>query len=328
MDRTERFYKIDQLLHERGNASFDFLLEKLEISRATLKRDLAYMRERLHAPIVYARERGGYEFERRGNTTGAQYELPGLWFSAEEIHALLTMQQLLDGLDGGGLLGPHIQPLRARLAALMDSRDHGAEEISRRVKITAIGARPFHLQHFQTVGSALIARKRLEIAYYARSRGEHSTRLVSPQRLVHYRNNWYLDAWCHLRRGLRSFALDAIESAQITDQAARDVSQAALNRVLGAGYGIFSGRAQHWATLRFSAQRARWVATERWHARQKGRSLPDGSYELRLPYSQDHELVMDILKYGADCEVLAPPQLRARIAAELARAAERYAGAS
>ncbi|MBL8480998.1 MAG: WYL domain-containing protein [Rhodocyclaceae bacterium] len=325
MDRTERFYKIDQLLHERGNVSFELLLETLEVSRATLKRDLAYMRERLHAPIVYARERGGYEFERAGKRAGAQYELPGLWFSAQEIHALLTMQQLLDGLDGGGLLGPHIQPLRARLTALMDRGEHCADDIARRVKIASVGARQFHLQHFQTVGSALVAQKRLDIDYYARGRNERSTRVVSPQRLVYYRNNWYLDAWCHLRKGLRSFALDAVERAEIVDLPARPVADAALNRALGAGYGIFSGRPQAWAKLRFSPERARWVASERWHARQQGRRLADGSYELRLPYSSDLELVMDILRYGADCEVLGPPQLRARVAQELQRAAARYA---
>lgn len=92
MSMNERLYQIDQLLHDRRSITFQELLQKLEVSPATLKRDLSYMRDRLHAPIIYDRELNGYRFENEGIQ---QYQLPGLWFTAEEIHALLTMNQLL-----------------------------------------------------------------------------------------------------------------------------------------------------------------------------------------------------------------------------------------
>ena len=102
MDRTERLYKIDLILNERAGVPFQELQDRLEVSRATLKRDLAYMKERLNAPIVYDRFLGGYRYDRETKHVGDQFELPGLWFSAEEIHALLTMQHLLSNLDTGG----------------------------------------------------------------------------------------------------------------------------------------------------------------------------------------------------------------------------------
>ncbi len=325
MDRTERFYKIDLLLHEQPGISFAALQDRLEVSRATLKRDLAYMKDRLNAPIVFDREAGGYRFDRAASAVGDAYELPGLWFSAEEIHALLTMQHLLANLDTGGLLGPHIQPLLARLSALLGSAASPAEEIQKRIFVLNVGNREFHLEHFQTVGSALLNRKRLQIDYFAKGKGELSQREVSPQRLVYYRNNWYLDAWCHLRDDIRAFALDSIRRAEILEKKARAVPAKSLDAVLGAGYGIFSGKDVRWATLRFTAERARWVAGERWHPQQQGRLLADGSYELKLPYSKDPELLMDILKFGADCTVLAPKELRERVAAEVRRMAETYA---
>ena len=325
MDRTERFYKIDLLLHEQPGIPFAALQDRLEVSRATLKRDLAYMKDRLNAPIVFDREVGGYRFDRAASAVGDAYELPGLWFSAEEIHALLTMQHLLANLDTGGLLGPHIQPLLARLSALLGSAASPAEEIQKRIFVLNVGNREFHLEHFQTVGSALLNRKRLQIDYFAKGKGELSQREVSPQRLVYYRNNWYLDAWCHLREDIRAFALDSIRRAEILEKKARAVPAKSLDAVLGAGYGIFSGKDVRWATLRFTAERARWVAGERWHPQQQGRLLADGSYELKLPYSKDPELLMDILKFGADCTVLAPKELRERVAAEVRRMAEAYA---
>lgn len=326
MDRTERFYKIDQMIHDRRLVSFAQLQEALEISRATLKRDLEYMRNRLNAPIVWDRGAGGYRFDAQHANQGGQYELPGLWFNAGEVHALLTMQHLLADLDPGGILTPHVQPLMARLNNLLGTTgDHGADEIRRRVMIIGAARRSLKLAHFEKVGSALLRRKRLRITYFARGSGETSEREVSPQRLVHYRDNWYLDAWCHLRDGLRNFALDSIQQAEVIERKARDVSSRRMNEALGAGYGIFSGPAVKWARLRFTPQRARWVAQESWHPKQKGKTEADGSYTLSLPYSDHRELIMDILKYGAEVEVLGPAELRARVAEEASKLSRLYA---
>jgi predicted DNA-binding transcriptional regulator YafY len=94
--------------------------------------------------------------------------------------------------------------------------------------------------------------------------------------------------------------------------------------VLGAGYGIFSGRKLSWAKLRFTPERARWVAQEQWHPRQKARFDKDGSYLLEIPYSDSRELAMDILRQGAGVEVLAPAVLRKEVAAQLKAALDRY----
>jgi predicted DNA-binding transcriptional regulator YafY len=320
----ERIYQIDQILSGRRFVPRQELQERLGVSWATLKRDLAYLKNRLNAPIIFDKDLGGYRFEHEARRIGPQYELPGLWFSAEEIHALLTMQHLLSNLDTGGLLGPHIKPLLARLTGLLGTAENPIEEVQRRIRIMTVGARAFHLDHFQAVGSALLRRKRLVIRYHARGTDEVTEREVSPQRLIHYRDNWYLDAWCHLRDGLRAFSVDAIEHAEILDKRSKDVSDKRLDDVLGSGYGIFSGENVHWAHLSFTPERARWVATERWHPNQTGQLLEDGSYELRVPYNDDRELIMDIMKYGADCTVLEPPELIDRVAKELARAARQY----
>ena len=324
MSGMERIYQIDTLLAGRKFVPRKELQEKLGVSWATLKRDLNYLKDRLHAPIIFDRELGGYRFEKEGARVGPQYELPGLWFSAEEIHALLTMQHLLSSLDTGGLLGPHIKPLLARLTGLLGTADNPVEEVQRRIRIETVGAREFHLDHFQAVGSGLLRRKRLIIRYHARGKDETTEREVSPQRLVYYRGNWYLDAWCHLRDELRNFSVDAIERAEILDKKAKDVSEKRLDEVLGSGYGIFSGDNVTWATLRFTADRARWVASERWHPNQQGRLRKDGAFELKVPYADDRELVMDILKYGGECTVIEPEALVGRVKAELDRARGNY----
>ncbi|TAN51003.1 MAG: YafY family transcriptional regulator [Betaproteobacteria bacterium] len=321
MDRLERFYRIDQLLQGGRSVSFARLLEALDVSRAQLKRDLAYMKDRFHAPIAYHRESNGYRFGAPG--VGPRYELPGLWFSPAEIYALLTMQQLLENLQPG-LLAPHVKPLLARLSAILASGEHSHEDVAKRVRVLHQAARELKHEHFALVAQATLNRRRLRIAHYNRMEDRATEREISPQRLVHYRDNWYVDAWCHLRNGLRSFSIDAIGKAELLADRVKDVARAELDEYMKSGYGIFSGKKVAWAKLKFSPLAARWVASQKWHSKQKGSFAADGSYRLELPYADDRELVMDILKHGPDVEVLAPPELRARVREQLKGALRRY----
>jgi predicted DNA-binding transcriptional regulator YafY len=234
------------------------------------------------------------------------------------------MHRMLDDLGSGGLLGDQVGPLVERLEGLLGQGAGGAKAVRERVRIIPAQNRPVAPRFFELVGSALVGRQRMEIAYHSRGRDERGRREVSPQRLVHWRNAWYLDAFCHRAEALRVFALDAVEEARLLDRKALDVSLAEVDRVLGTGYGIFRGRPRSWAVLRFSSEAARWVRAEVWHPRQEARDLPDGGWELRLPYSASPELEMDILRHGEQVEVVGPPELRERIAQRLAASARRY----
>lgn len=321
MDRLERFYKIDRLLHERRVVSFALFKRELGMSPASVKRDLAYMRERFNAPIEYDREANGYRYAAPG--AGPRYQLPGLWFNASEVLALLSTLRMLGDLQPGMLDG-QIEPLRKRLRELLGSGDHSWEEVEKRIRIFQPERRAGDPQHFGVAATAVLRRSQLWIRHYNRKKDEETERAVSPQRLVHYRDNWYLDAWCHLRNDLRSFAVDAIRDARLLDARARQIADAELDAHLGAGYGIFAGRKVEWATLRFTPQAARWVAAQNWHPQQRAKTESDGSYVLELPFSEAPELVMEILKYGPDVEVLAPEGLRERVATALRDGAKRY----
>jgi predicted DNA-binding transcriptional regulator YafY len=311
MDRLERFYKIQQMLDAQTVVPIDRFLDELGVSIATFKRDLEYMRDRFNAPIDWDRDLRGYRYStptRSGQrSVGPKFELPGLWFNASEIQALLTMQHLLSNLQPG-LLEHHVKPLLTRLRSLLDVGDHKPEEVERRVRVLHQASRGQNLPFFEVVASALLNRERLQITYHARASDQESEREVSPQRLVHYRDNWYLDAWCHLRDDLRSFSVDAIRAASPVDRRAKAVPERELDEVLASGYGIFSGRQVRWAVLLFSPERARWVSAEQWHPQQRARREPDGSWRLEIPFSDPRELVMDVLRHGEHVEVLEPTE--------------------
>jgi predicted DNA-binding transcriptional regulator YafY len=325
LDRTERFYKIELLIRNRGCVSFVDLMTELGVSRATLKRDLEYLRERMDAPIVYDRYDNGYRLQAEARDgRQVKHELPGLWFSEREIHALLTMHQLVQQLDDGGVLARHLQPLLDKLRGLLGAGEADAAELMKRVKIMSPARRPVAPRRFELIGGALTRRRRVRMRYYVRSRREHTERTVSPQRLVHWRNTWYLDAWCHDSDALRRFALDAVSEAEVVDERAKEVALKTIEAELDGGYGVFSGGKVQWATLRFTPEAAQWVRHEQWHAQQQATLHDDGALTLRVPYSDATELAMDVLRHGEQVRVVAPASLAKVVAKRLEEAAGQY----
>ncbi len=325
MPRTDRVYKIEMLIRSRGHLSFRDLLEELEVSPATLKRDLEFLRDRLGAPIEYDRDLNGYRFG--AEVRGQKHELPGLWFSERELYGLLMAHQLLSELDTEGVISRHLQPLLARIHEMLDGTQLEAQALLRRVRIVSPAKRPVPGPFFESVAEALLQRRRLAMRYLTRGRGARSERGVSPQRLVHYRNTWYLDAWCHTRQRLLRFALDAIEAAQVQPGKAREIPLRRVQAEMDAGYGIFAGGKPRWARLRFDAQAAQWASREQWHPQQQGRWLAEpgaSAWELRLPYVDETELVMDVLRQGPQVQVLEPASLREQVRQRLMEAAAHY----
>lgn len=292
------------------------LKEELEVSRATIKRDIDYMRDRLNAPLVWDRRSRGYRIE-------GSHDLPSLYLSKEEVQALFVLHHLIARVQPK-IAQTELEPLSALLSKFTGSGAQSAEELARRIRILQVGSRLVSAEIFEAVTGAVLDRRRLDIVYRSRTRGAESSRVISPARLVYYRDNWYVDAWCHLRRALRSFALDAIQTAKALDDLAQEIPEQDLDRELGAGYGIFAGSSTRIAALRFSAHAARWVSGERWHKDQVGHFDADGTYTLRLPYSNDVELVGDVLRYGPDVEVVDPLELRDAVRKRLRDALENY----
>ncbi len=328
MTKTARLYKIEQLIRQRGSVSFAQLLASLEVSPATLKRDLDYLRDQLGAPIEYHRDSNGYRFAQPQAAAAGRdekHELPGLWFSERELYSLLMAHQLLAGLDADGMLSRHLQPLLERIHELLGpGGDSDAKALMKRVKIVSALRRPVAPDCFERMGEALLHRRRLHMRYLTRTRGQVGERAVSPQRLVHYRNTWYLDAWCHSRERLLRFALDAVQEAHVLETRAKDVALRQVQAEMDGGYGIFAGGKRQQALLRFNPQAAPWISREEWHPDQQGRWLDDGSWELRLPYVDETELVMDLLRQGEHVQVLAPDSLRAALRQRLAAALAVY----
>jgi predicted DNA-binding transcriptional regulator YafY len=318
MSQLERIYQLDRLLRRKIAPSKRSILTEFEISPAQFKRDLDFMRERLGASITFDSTTGGYRY------SSEDFNLPGLWFSESEVYSMLLMHALLDHLQPG-VVREQLEPFEAKLRALLGKSRRGADSILERMRVTPAPQRPTDPRHFQTICDATLRRKRLRMHYYARSRDAQTDRVVSPQRVVYYRGNWYLDAWCHEKGAGRRFAIDAVREAMVLDEPALELGPAGGGE--NQGYGIFAGPPENTATLVFDPEAARLVAEEEWHPQQTATPLPGGAIQLEVPYSKPQEIMMDILRHGHHVEVIRPASLRSAVADTLRQAAEKYAPA-
>ena len=348
MSKTDRIFELNRLLRLKGSMTKQHIMEKFEIAEATFKRDIELLRDRFGTDIQYDTQDKVYRLVSSGaipagaQRGGDKAEVPGLWFNEQELHSLLTMYELLKGHGGQGVVGEALAPFKDKIEDLLariandrqqrrrvttamqqestvfsgDSLEERSKAVRHRIRILPMAARRTPGEQLTQVADAVIGRKRLRISYHSRTRNDETQRDISPQRLVHYRDNWYVDAYCHLREIVSTFSVDAIKKAKTLSEAAIDITEDELNTTLTSSYGIFSGKPTGTCTLLFSEERSRWVSDEIWHPDQDGQWVegPSGKmWQLSFPYSDLRELLMDVLKHGDQVQVLEPRALQEEV---------------
>ena len=224
-----------------------------------------------------------------------------------------------------GVLRTQLGSLRHKVRELLDKGVEGRKPFpTHRIRILRSHARQVLTGNLTTVAAAVVERRRLVFSYTGRFAEETTRRRVSPQRLVYYRDQWYLDAWDEDKDDLRTFSIDGLVDIESRNGPPRDVAEEELDGLLTAGTDCSRGRPSATRASYSRAERARWVADETGHPDQTGRFLADGRYELTVPYADERERMGEILRHGPDVEAGEPASLVAVVRDRLARAAGRY----
>lgn len=317
MVKSERQTKLLQILKSlRCAKSMQDLAQRFGCSDRTIRRDIEELITRRGMPIFI------HDNQVRPDASHSErIEVEGYWFTTEEMKALMALNHLLGKLSNG-LLTQELAPFAQRIDTLLGGKAQAG--LVDKVKLIEIAGRQVAESTFTQVTQALYESKQLHIQFWNRETDEISERTISPRQLVRYRDRWLVDAWCHLRQDIRSFSLEAIQHIQLLDKQAQLITKQQLEQHFENSYGIFAGDAEHLATLKFTPYLARWIKDETWHPQQIGQWLEDGSYQLQLPYQHDIELLQDILKYGDQVEVIAPPDLRQKMLENLRKTHAMY----
>lgn len=313
-------YRMQQLLEWLGTdrpLNARIAAERFEVSSRTIASDIGYLRQ-IGVPLEYDRRRNTYfliePFE----------NLPLLALRRADFAAFLVAQHALDAIGDQ----PHaalLEAVAARLAEVLPETVRvEPETLTRHLRIDP-GPQPTRpAPHLATLQQAAADHRAVRLRYYAPSRDEVTERVVEPHLVLRHQSRWYVVAYCRLREALRDFRLDRIRHLEPLDDYFALRPSFSPEDYLADAFGMHRGDRTYAVHVRFSARQARWIREEQWHPTQLLTERPDGTLDVRLQATGLGDLARWVLSYGGEAEVLSPPVLRRRVAAEARRLAEIY----
>ncbi|MBS0446544.1 MAG: WYL domain-containing protein [Proteobacteria bacterium] len=227
MPQPDRVQRIAGFLKSGQCLAPQALWREFSTSPATIKRDIAYLRDEMNLPVVFDRLKWGYRLETEADA--AQAEQPRLLISADEARALATARQLLAELTPGALLADQRDRLVARLSHLLSVGTRGAAHADRRI-VAEPAAADATAPWFEDIANAMLRDHRLAIETGG-GNGAAATHEVTPKRLVHRDGRWHLEAIDHADGAQRQWTLAAITDVHALDalaQSGNGVDGAAL----------------------------------------------------------------------------------------------------
>lgn len=291
------------------------LAEHFSITPRQAQRDISLLRDKYSAPLRYEARRHGFIYD------DPAFELPMMRVDQREMLAFLLAQNLVPPGDNGAIR--RVLDAFAHRICLDPSADLLCAPVEECFSATWQGYAPADEHVFDTVVRALQKTKVLSFQYAA-PMSDPAMRRVEPHHLVHYMGSWMLVAWCLHRKGWRTFHLARMSRTACADQTFARRPWAEWQHHVHGSFGVFQGHEREQAVLHFTAFRAAWVRHEVWHKDQEQRDLPDGGLELRFPVADYREVVMHILRYGADVRVIAPEKLHQAVREEVQRLSTAY----
>ena len=310
MSVLERIYFFHGRIRSGRYPNTSHLISEFEISQATAHRDIAYLRERLLAPLQFDTKKNGFYYTRD------DFRLP-----FENSPAMTMILGLLGNMaEETGL--SELPELAGIKRHLREALFPGQRNMADLIYCEWVEKELVNSGIFATVLDALREQQQLQLTYRAGT-GRTSRRKVEPLKLVNYQGRWYLLAWCLSKNDRRMFHLARMQKARLLQVPITEHHQDNIDDWLQASFGIFKGPAISRATIRFTGTAAEIVRHQIWHEKQKIEQEQDG-IRLTLPIADDRELIMKVLQFGARAEILRPKKLRQRLAAEIGRMAEHY----
>lgn len=290
---------------------------KFEISTKTAQRSIDYFRDRLQAPLAYLLTHKGYVY------TDTNFQLPVTRISEAELLALLISRKLISEASAGSLAN-ELESVHRRLGSLLAANLPGRAKPEEAFSFRWKGVSPTDPLTFKVVTSALLQGKLLSFCYYSPAASDCTMRTVEPHHMVNYMGNWHLIAYCRLRDAWRDFVLGRMTLPQVDDAVFQFRASEEWLPLLADTFGIFQNRESFNVVLRFTPERSRWVKGELWHEGQREVVEGNGSLILTLSVSHEAEILMEILKHGAEVEVLEPEWLRDRVIREMECGLKKY----
>jgi len=294
--------RIHQALQAGGFPNAGKLAREIEVSTKTIHRDLEFMRDRLNLPLEFNASRQGYFYQ------GEVGNFPTMQITEGELFALIVAEKALQQYRGTSFEKPLLSAIRKMEQALPDTISLNLQDLGQTISFRTRAEPILDLKIFDVLAKAAAQRQQLELQY--RKPG-HPTepRVVDPYHLANINGEWFLFAFDHGRKDLRTFAPARIQSARATGKTFERTQKFSLEKRLRDSFGVYSGKGKFDVAIRFAPRAADYVREKKWHPSQSLREFKNGAVELTLTLSSLGEVQRWVLSWGGDARVVRPPEL-------------------
>ena len=268
-----------------------------------LFRSLEFMRDRLNLPLEYHPQKVGYHYTQEVSS------FPTMQITEGELFALVVAEKALQQYRGTTFEKPLLSAFKKMAESLPDTVSfHLADwdqAISFRTRVEPI----LDLEIFDALAKATAGRKQLEIHYRKPGQQKGEMRVVDPYHLANINGEWFLFAYDHLRKDIRTFVPARIKSVKPTGKTFPRPEKFSLEKRLRDSFGVESGHGEFDVVIRFNKRAADYIREKKWHDSQQLRELKNGGVELRLKLSSLGEVERWVLSWGGDAIVVQPREL-------------------
>lgn len=316
----ERMLRIHEELRRGAFTNCTKLAQQLEVSRKTIVRDIAFMRDRLDLPVEFDPGIQAYRY------THPVTAFPTVQVTEGELLALLVARRALEQYQGTPFHRQLELAFEKLTGGLKDRISFSPADELRAVSFKNVGLGKTDLAAFNVLSAAVLRQHEVEFEYRKPGDKAGAMRRVQPYHLSHRENLWYLIAMDTERGALRTFALPRMSRVKAGHRRFSRPEDFSPERFFANALGVLGGSGNFEVKLRFEASAADRVRERVWHESQEIKELPGGAVELSLRLGALEEVQQWILGWGPLAEVLGPPELRARVAAAATAMAKRYEG--
>lgn len=305
--------RIHQALQSGKFPNASTLARELEVSTKSIHRDLEFMRDRLDLPIEYDSHRVGYHYTEEVNA------FPTMQITEGELFALIVAEKALQQYRGTSFEKPLLSAIKKMEQALPDTISLNLADVEQTISFRTRAEQILNLEIFDALAKATAHRQQLELTYRKPGSKQTETRLVDPYHLANINGEWYLFAYDHARKDIRTFVPARIQSVKQTGKTFARPEKFSLDKRLRDSFGVHSGHGEYEVVIRFNAHAADYIREKKWHESQQLRELKNGGVELRLKLSSLVEIERWVLSWGGDAVVLKPRELAGAVRAAARR---------
>ena len=313
-----RISEIDRIIREGCYPNSTYLKDKLEVSRATISRDIEYLRDTLGAPLAYDKQKQGYYY------TQDNFFVQNVMLSEGELFTVSTMIPLLEQYKNTPLESSFRNIMEKITGMLPDEVCVDSGFVDGELKFISDPLPKISEDVFKAMFEACKLHTTSEFFYRSINRQDYKLHSVNPYKILCQKGNWYIIGYSNDVGDIRVYALSRMKDPLLTGKKFKIPEDFKLEDYIDS-LGVWNSREEVQSIeLLFDKSVSTFILERNWHEDQEMSQNEDGSVLLKFKAKQLKQILYWVMSLGSSVKVLNPPLLKEMVKEEARSILNKY----